>query len=185
MCVCVSSFLSVRRCVYECYLGIFYWCACAFAADRYTSWWRTSYPPSTLSLACFSRYVPTTDIFAVRQAGAYVLDFPGDCASRRSVKNVQLVFAGDNPKFRRAQKDLGDSTDGTSSASDGSGNRRRRRRQRVGWGQERELSQGAREEILLLSLGKSATDEFSLDFGWPLSPMQAFGLALAALDTSI
>lgn len=37
----------------------------------------------------------------------------------------------------------------------------------------------------LLSLGKTAADEFGLDFRWPLSPLQAFGMALAALDTNI
>ncbi|CAM9712458.1 unnamed protein product, partial [Hapterophycus canaliculatus] len=36
-----------------------------------------------------------------------------------------------------------------------------------------------------LSFGKSDTDEFSLDFRYPLSPMQAFGLALAALDSNV
>ncbi|CAN0303330.1 unnamed protein product [Ectocarpus sp. 13 AM-2016] len=38
---------------------------------------------------------------------------------------------------------------------------------------------------MLLSFGKSGMDEFTLDFRYPLSPMQAFGMALAALDTSV
>ena len=43
----------------------------------------------------------------------------------------------------------------------------------------------AGEGTTLMSFGKSDRDSFSLDFRWPLSPMQAFGLAVAALDTSI
>lgn len=41
------------------------------------------------------------------------------------------------------------------------------------------------EDDVLLSFGKFSTDEFALDFRWPLSPVQAFGVALAAFDTSI
>lgn len=37
----------------------------------------------------------------------------------------------------------------------------------------------------LLSFGKSGRDSFALDFRWPLTPMQAFGLALATMDTSL
>ncbi|CAM9416878.1 unnamed protein product [Scytosiphon promiscuus] len=92
---------------------------------------------------------------------AYVLDFL-DPMSKLSVKNVQLVHAADD------QHSLDESCRGW--------NEEGGRRGDKWW---------ARQESTFLSFGKSDTDEFSLDFRHPLSPMQAFGLALAALDSSI
>ncbi|KAG5181457.1 P-loop containing nucleoside triphosphate hydrolase protein [Tribonema minus] len=36
-----------------------------------------------------------------------------------------------------------------------------------------------------MRFGKVGKDEFKLDFTWPLSPLQAFGIAIAALDVAI
>lgn len=113
----------------------------------------------------------------MRQVGAYVLDFPGN-ASKLSVKNVQLILADDagTIKPRNAHEDRG--------GSDCTLNRQ------IAWndgkGGATRCDEGEKgEEEVLFSLGKSAADEFLVNFRWPLSPLQAFGLALAALDTAI
>lgn len=122
-----------------------------------------------------------------RQVGSYVLDFP-DPASKLSVKNVQLVLAADDgPHLLREQRQ-GSNTSGAGNNrrvawEDQSGNASSRRR---GWKEEEEESgRWAGEEDTLMSFAKSDTDEFALDIRWPLTPIQAFGMALAALDTSI
>ena len=40
------------------------------------------------------------------------------------------------------------------------------------------------QELVALS-GKTGPDTFCLDFAWPLSPLQAFGAALATLDSKL
>lgn len=126
----------------------------------------------------------------VRQVGSYVLDFP-DPASKLSVKNVQLVLAADDThRFLREQRQ------GSIRRKNGEGVKNRR----LAWDdpsgneslsarewydeEEEEGGRWTREEDTLLSFAKSDKSEFALDFRWPLTPMQAFGLALAALDTS-
>ena len=122
-----------------------------------------------------------------------MLDF-ADPSSKLSVKNVQLVLATDDSlprkQDRRSTNRRGTSEDGKKMAWYGhSGNAPSHPR---GWKEveeeEEEEENGwyvAGNESTLLSFGKSDRDSFFLDFRWPLTPMQAFGLALAALDTSI
>ncbi|CAB1104757.1 unnamed protein product [Ectocarpus sp. CCAP 1310/34] len=114
-----------------------------------------------------------------RHVGAYVLDFPNS-TSKLSIKNVQLVVAddhargyigGDNNKRNVVWEDRG------------SRNISRRRTWDVDGGEQR--GKWWAQDTMLLSFGKSGMDEFALDFRYPLSPMQAFGMALAALDTSV
>ncbi|CAM9687932.1 unnamed protein product [Ectocarpus fasciculatus] len=115
-----------------------------------------------------------------RTVGAYVLDFPNS-TSKLSIKNVQLVVADDHARGYPA----GDNNQrNVVWENRRSGNMSRRRR---GWGVEGSEQRGERwaQGTMLLSFGKSGTDEFALDFRHPLSPMQAFGMALAALDTSV
>jgi tubby and related proteins len=42
-------------------------------------------------------------------------------------------------------------------------------------------SEEDREDVLL-QFGKVAKNKFTLDFSWPLSPLQAFGICIASLD---
>ena len=37
-------------------------------------------------------------------------------------------------------------------------------------------------ETVFLQFGRVSDDEFSLDFQWPFSPLQAFAIALSTLD---
>ena len=120
------------------------------------------------------------------QAGAYVLDF-ADPLSKLSIKNVQLVQANDDHQNEGDQLARGNSRGGVNSNArkrhSGSACSRTR-----GWeepGSDQEENGWSGDESTLLSFGKSDRDSFSLDFRWPLTPMQAFSLALAALDTSI
>ncbi|CAM9481074.1 unnamed protein product, partial [Ectocarpus sp. 8 AP-2014] len=115
-----------------------------------------------------------------RTVGAYVLDFPNS-TSKLSIKNVQLVVADDHARGYIG----GDNNQRNVVWEDRrSGNTSRRRR---GWDVDGREQRGERwaQDTMLLSLGKSGMDEFALDFRYPLSPMQAFGMALAALDTSV
>ena len=101
------------------------------------------------------------------------------------MKNVQLVLAdSDDVNLRQKILRRVNSDEERFVARDESGTPPRRREE---WRQRGGSEQGQDDagEIVLLSFGKSGIDEFTLDFRWPLSPMQAFGLALAALDTSI
>lgn len=138
--------------------------------------------------------------------GAYVLDFADCTTTNLSVKNVQLVLADSDDVnlrqkiLRRVSSDeercVARDENGTpppprqrrAEGRQGEGNEQPAPRQRREEGRQGEDSEQGRDdggELVLLSFGKSGTDEFALDFRWPLSPMQAFGLALAALDTSI
>lgn len=145
------------------------------------------------------------------QVGAYVLDFP-DPASKLSIKNVQLVPATDRSSHRLlgSRQRRRDNSSSSSSRGGINSNNNGGRRESA-WGShsgdaslhprgrkdlnEEEAEEAEEEEnnrwcvagdeATLLSFGKSDRDSFSLDFGWPLTPMQAFALALAALDTSI
>lgn len=122
------------------------------------------------------------------QARAYVLDFPDCTTTNLSVKNVQLVLAdSDDVNLRQKILRRVSSDEEICVARDENGTpsppRQRRGEGRQGEGNEQGRDDGG--DLVLLSFGKSGTDEFALDFRWPLSPMQAFGLALAALDTSI
>lgn len=124
------------------------------------------------------------------QVGSYVLDFR-DPSSKLSVKNVQLVLANDDTAHRTREQ-----RQGSVHRKNGGGENNRRMawdsqhgnvplRSRE-WNEEGdEGGKWAGEETTLLSFAKSDADEFSLDFRWPLTPMQAFGMALAALDTNI
>lgn len=125
------------------------------------------------------------------QARAYVLDFP-DCTNgttNLSVKNVQLVLADSHDSNLRqkimhhvsSDEERCVARDESESVTPPPRVREEEWKQGDGNGQDR--NDGG--ELMLLSFGKSGTDEFALDFRWPLSPMQAFGLALAALDTSV
>ncbi len=133
--------------------------------------------------------------WGVWQAGAYVLDFLGP-APKLSVKNVQLVLAADDhpDAFSRSR-----CPEGSNRRRNGRGNSQASQHKSSSL---EELPEGGllrprsskeeeggwwagEDEITLLSLGKSGRDSFSLDYRWPLTPMQAFGLALAALDTGI
>lgn len=124
------------------------------------------------------------------QVGSYVLDFR-DPAPKLSVKNVQLVLATDGtvhleraqPQGSRHEKNGRRGNNRRMAWDDRSGNATSRGRE---WNEEGgEGARWAGEETTLLSFAKLDTDEFTLDFRWPLTPMQAFGMALAALDTSI
>lgn len=117
----------------------------------------------------------------MRQVGSYVLDFP-DPASKLSVKNVQLVLADDD-----GPRHIHESIRRTFRRTNGCGGE--------GMRAEREHQPGRKDDVMgrhlsgngetMLSLAKLDPDDFALDFRWPLTPMQAFGIALAALDTSI
>lgn len=121
----------------------------------------------------YSFFVSIRDLLPIsRQVGKYVLDFP-DNSTKLSVKNVQLVPTNVHGFSKNAQECI-KNTRGCHNIAWGDGEKPLGRRGLRG-----------EEELSLLSLGKSATDEFSLDFRWPLSPLQAFGLALAALDTNV
>ncbi|CAM9259462.1 unnamed protein product [Ectocarpus sp. 6 AP-2014] len=115
-----------------------------------------------------------------RTVGAYVLDFPNS-TSKLSIKNVQLVVADDHARGYIG----GDNNQRNVVWEDRrSGNISRRRREWDVDGREQRGEWWA-QDTMLLSFGKSGVDEFALDFRYPLSPMQAFGMALAALDTSV
>lgn len=127
-------------------------------------------------------------IASPRQAGAYVLDFPGH-SSKLSVKNVQLELAeGSDVTWRQRRNKhhhhRGDDDNRHVAVTNNTTTGRPPRRR----GREAGAAEGSgaeKDDSLLLSLGKTATDEFGLDFRGPLSPLQAFGIALAALDTKI
>lgn len=116
-----------------------------------------------------------------------MLDFPGH-TSKLSVKNVQLELAEGSDvtwkQRRNKHHHQGDDDNRPVAATNNTttGKPPRRRGREAGaaevWG-------GEDDDSLLLSLGKTATDEFGLAFRGPLSPLQAFGIALAALDTKI
>lgn len=115
-----------------------------------------------------------------------------------SVKNVQLVQTDVGGTPRRVAKEARRSC-GTSDVSS----------TRIAWiddrqraSRQRDLSNvecrggktgGAgdvqlevlRAEPLLFSFWKVNAEEFALEFRWPMSPLQAFGLALASLDTTV
>lgn len=120
--------------------------------------------------------------------------------SKLSVKNVQLVLAADESHRRyREQRHRSNragfnnnNNDRNVAWEDHSGNASLRPREWNGSSEEEEDEDeegngwhAARDESTLLSFGKLDRDSFSLEFRWPLTPMQAFGSALAALDTSI
>ena len=41
------------------------------------------------------------------------------------------------------------------------------------------------EDSVILQFGRVGKDLFTLDLQWPLSPLQAFGLALSSLDSKL
>jgi tubby-related protein 1 len=40
-------------------------------------------------------------------------------------------------------------------------------------------------EKIILQFGRVAKDEFTMDFQWPITPFQAFAIALSSLDSKI
>lgn len=97
-----------------------------------------------------------------------------------SIKNFQLLVADDGvlaDRQPRPDEDWKENAEKHDSLGRGA---RKGVRESGGMNGQREVEAG-----VLLSFGKSAADEFLLDFRWPLSPVQAFGLALAALDTGV
>ena len=44
---------------------------------------------------------------------------------------------------------------------------------------------GDNDEDVLLQFGRVGKDEFTLDFSWPISPLQAFAIALSSCDSKI
>lgn len=41
------------------------------------------------------------------------------------------------------------------------------------------------EEKILVLFGRVGKDEFTMDFQWPISPFQAFAIALSSFDSKI
>lgn len=119
--------------------------------------------------------------------GAYVLDF-ADPASKLSIKNVQLVLATDDShrivRQQRRRNSRGGMNNNAWERHSGSASSRARPWEELEEDEKEEGNVWSGDESTLLSFGKSDKDSFSLDFRWPLTPMQAFGLSLAALDTS-
>ena len=50
---------------------------------------------------------------------------------------------------------------------------------------EREMALTAIEERVVLQFGKVGKDEFTMDYRWPMSPLQAFGICLGSLDNKL
>jgi hypothetical protein len=110
---------------------------------------------------------------------AYVLEYGGGRARQPSVKNVQLV-AATSPSVPRsaaaAAAEMAASTgdaassqravDVSDAAGDGHGG-------------------GSRSATTLFQIGKLGDDEFAVDWRSPLSPMAAFGVALAVCDSKL
>ena len=91
------------------------------------------------------------------QVGAYVLNFNGR-VTMASVKNFQLmVHSGEDGS------DDSQHGDGEGGGSGGDGG-------------------GAEEERPCLQFGRVGKDMFTMDFGWPLSPLQAFAICLSSFD---
>lgn len=40
-------------------------------------------------------------------------------------------------------------------------------------------------DTVLLQFGKAGGDTFTCDFRWPLTPLQAFGIALSSFDSKL
>lgn len=93
--------------------------------------------------------------------GAHVLNFNGR-VTQASVKNFQLIdkSSAHHHNEGRLDKRGTNGGDSTSKRSDG-------------------------KDAVVLQFGRVAKDEFTLDFQWPMSPVQAFAIALSSCDAKL
>ena len=93
--------------------------------------------------------------------GAHVLNFNGR-VTQASVKNFQLIdkSSAHHHNEGRLDKRGTNGADSKSKSSDG-------------------------KDAVVLQFGRVAKDEFTLDFQWPMSPVQAFAIALSSCDAKL
>ena len=53
------------------------------------------------------------------------------------------------------------------------------------YGHSRCAACGRADDSVVLQFGKVGKDDFTMDFQWPLSPFQAFALALSTFDSKL
>jgi len=97
------------------------------------------------------------------QVGAYVLNFNGR-VTMASVKNFQLMIHKENEEESNGENSQNNSNHENNNNSD---------------------ENGGDEERPVLQFGRVGKDTFTMDFGFPLSPLQAFGICLSSFDSKL
>lgn len=92
--------------------------------------------------------------------GAHVLNFNGR-VTQASVKNFQLIDKSSAHHHNEGRLD----------------------KRGINCGDNKSKSNG--KEHVVLQFGRVAKDEFTLDFQWPMSPVQAFAIALSSCDAKL
>jgi tubby-related protein 1 len=138
--------------------------------DKPTKAWQPAHRDEEM-IQCFKHRVPAALRHLVvlenkepqwnEDLGAHVLNFNGR-VTQASVKNFQLIDKSTH-HHNEGRLDKRITNDGDSSKS----------------------KSNHEKDVVVLQFGRVAKDEFTLDFRWPMSPVQAFAIALSSCDAKL